>query len=608
MRILTALALFAAAPALAWESTCRTYANFDAEPAQLTAPTACAPEKGPATARARWVGPGDEHRRLWEKTRELAGLPETVSATQLLTVFTGPADVTVGGRGLPSLRPAAFEQATRTQVRAVSVGELTQLPDWSYSLFDWAEGHETCPLAGSTENPEDCHDFASHMGPVNANHFLPLATSFYRRYHALAVARAQECAQVQAKLAPSGARFLVVAQACELEALALEAVAQHYLQDAWSMGHMWQRWGSPNLVDFPGATAEERREKAVVIALVSGLMHGSRSVLQKLPGWTGYDVNDALCAPNPVVQLSHGDLGVTPAVGDNYLGALSGFGGGAYDPQWQKLASCAASGMLEVYRASGELHGPAAPQGGLQSIQPGSDACFSQRATNRAMLAAAAVNMRVGSVQFNIPLDARTVSSIVPTLASSAGSVPVSDGTRHRFRFDLIRHVSLARLHSAENPDGTEVAEGGLGQFLGVSPNGTYASAAELATYVDPPLPWPAPASATQAVKDRSTALARLFHRAHAADWCAATDAAALQALKTHASNAALPQAERDAACAACVEFGVRHLRVGTGPVVYDTAREPLCHFLVPTAAFVYQMGTAGDDPVVLTRQWCGCP
>ncbi len=29
--------------------------------------------------------------------------------------------------------------------------------------------------------------------------------------------------------------------ACETEAKVLEAIGQHYLQDAWSMGHLWER-------------------------------------------------------------------------------------------------------------------------------------------------------------------------------------------------------------------------------------------------------------------------------------------------------------------------------------------------------------------------------
>jgi hypothetical protein len=33
----------------------------------------------------------------------------------------------------------------------------------------------------------------------------------------------------------------VVLMACETEAKVLEAIGQHYLQDAWSMGHLWER-------------------------------------------------------------------------------------------------------------------------------------------------------------------------------------------------------------------------------------------------------------------------------------------------------------------------------------------------------------------------------
>ena len=46
-----------------------------------------------------------------------------------------------------------------------SIGEFTHLPDFSWAVWDWASGHETCPLEGATSVAE-CHDFASHMGPV----------------------------------------------------------------------------------------------------------------------------------------------------------------------------------------------------------------------------------------------------------------------------------------------------------------------------------------------------------------------------------------------------------------------------------------------------------
>ncbi len=59
----------------------------------------------------------------------------------------------------------------------------------------------------------------------------------------------------------------------------------------------------------------------------------------------------------------------------------------------------------------------------------------------------------------------------------------------------------------------------------------------------------------------------------------------------------------RAAACEACAEIAVRHLRVGAGATSYDTSREPLCHYLATNPAYVYQPDAGGD----LARAWCGC-
>jgi hypothetical protein len=322
---LSLCALLAPARAHAWESVCRQYSDPTLAPAQyatMDAP-ACDPDSGPNVARNRWIGGLDEHRQLWERTARLAGLPASLSDTVQLRVFTGSATVAVGPSALPSLTPVAFAEAARAQTRAFTIGELAQLPDFSYALWDWAQGNETCPLDGAPAgmDAEQCHEFASHMGPVNANHFLPLAGEFFARGHALALERARECRAMRDALGPQAQRFGAYVNDCETEALALEAVAQHYLQDAWSMGHQWQRWGSPELTDFPGADPVEQHARAVLVALASGLIHGARGVLQKIPAWTGFDVDDALCAPSDDVRFVLGGE-ASHGLGDDYLAQL----------------------------------------------------------------------------------------------------------------------------------------------------------------------------------------------------------------------------------------------------------------------------------------------
>lgn len=566
-----ALLLLLSAPAFAWESVC-----YDAQG------RACSPSAGPSTARQRWIGNLDEHRALWETTRAKAGLPAAVSDPFTLTVFTSSATVPVGAVMQPTLQPVAMDAVTRSSTRTFTVGELAQLPDFSYALWDWASGHEQCPLA-DVSDPQLCHDFAAHMGPVNSNHFAPQSQGFYARYHARALARAAECKAMSTALASASGRFAAYEKACELEALMLEAVGHHFLQDAWSMGHMWQRWGSANLSDFPGATLDEKRDRAVLVALVSGFIHGARGVLQQLPGWTTFDVNDAMCAPWPDVRFAMTDGTIAPAVGDDYLASM-------YPIQEKTFYDCATSGMLEVYRATGMAHGPANPEAGLTNVDPAGERCFGQRATNAAIVRGMAIHLKLALLaQTDIPLDARFSSWMIPQVARATGKVPVAKKTKNDFRMSLMRVTTRARLVAKDDPNGTTLAQGGMGDFMGILPNGQYTNDA---TYEDPPLPWRPNGSAREAT------LARAFHEAHAADWCAATGDAALSALKAHAADATLDAAGRTAACDACAELAKRHLRIGTS-TSWDTTREPLCHYLSGASpAYVY-----GSDP----RAWC-CP
>ncbi|MDX2012407.1 MAG: hypothetical protein SFW67_19580 [Myxococcaceae bacterium] len=571
-----ALFALALAPslALAWDSVC-----FE-RPGR-----ACTPFAGPQTARNRWVGPSDEHRQLFEQTREKAGLPFSVSAEQSLTIFTSASTVDITGQAAFTLQPSALDEVARVRRRTFTVGELAQLPDFSYALWDWASGHETCPLGDGTDATL-CHDFASHMGPVNSNHFVPQAQGAYRRAHALALVRAADCRRLSESLA---GRFSEVTRACEVEALALEAMAQHFLQDAWSMGHMWERWGSANLDDFPGATVDEKRDRAVLTALVAGFIHGARGVLQALPTWTSYDVNDAMCAPWDDVRFVAKDGVTSQAVGDLYVSQLT-------PEQSRRFFDCATSGLLEVYRATAQAHGPLGnPAPGLSSIDPSGEGCFGQRATNEAIVRGMAIQLKVVGVQTAIPLDARFASWMVPQVARQSGKVPVPNTTKNAFRLSLERVATMARFVAKDAPGGTSLAEGGLGDFLGVLPNGRYATSA---TSEDPPLPW------TPTGSFRAASLARTFHVAHAKDWCEATTLVQLEALRARARDATLDTEARAATCEVCTEFAARHLRVGTS-AAWDTTSEPLCQALVASPAYLYVPGPG--VPRALARSWC-CP
>jgi hypothetical protein len=588
-----ALVSLAPAHAFAWESKCYRYADPSLSPsayASISPIGECTPGAGPDVARARWIGPLDEHRQLFDESRRAAGVPDAIAGTLALRVFVDGA--------LDSVRPVPFEVTTASVVRTTSIAELAQLPDFSYGLWDWATGNETCPLDASLD-AVSCHEFASHMGPVNANHFPPQSGDFYARGHAMAVARANACHAMADTLGKSEPRFHDYVLDCENEALALEAVAQHYLEDTWSSGHMWQRWGSAELTDFPGASDGERRANAVLVALASGMIHGARGVLQRLPAWTTFDVNDALCAPHPDVRfVLGGTSSIVSGLGDDYYADL----GSDFDGQHAQLIACAAAGISEVYRASGERHGAMQPQSPAV-VDPTGVECVGQRVTNRAMLEAAGIELRVAGLQFDVPLDARVASLALPVVATSQGEVALTGATRARFRIDLMRAASMARVLSAQNPSGTEAAEGGLGTFMGTQPNAFYANRGGHVSYEDPSLPWPATSDGDGVARDRALALARVFHRAHAADWCTQTTRASLDAMRAHARDATLDAPSHVAACGACVEMAQRHVRVTTTRG-WDFSQEPLCRSLVPDAPVIYGHGLTSSDAA---HDFCGC-
>ncbi len=427
-----------------------------------------------------------------------------------------------------------------------------------------------------------------------------------------------------ATLRPTHGRFSEYLRACEAEALTLEAVGHHYLQDAWSMGHMWERWGSPDINDFPGADAEERREAAVVAALTSGLIHGSKSKLDELFGSrTGFVYDDALCAPvvpsrysasisEPILRtfappqyIDGLGAGPVPAVGDLFLGRLTR---SVYPGQYNALYACAASGIREVYLAAGSNHGAAAPSR-TDTVDPTGDACLGQRATNSSFYLGLGVDYTVPSsgaqVHFDITSDFAATTLIRGGALFGGGVGYLTDARAANYRVDLARIAAVARIRAVTRPNGTELARGFVGDLIGVHRNGRYVhtGATPLATYIDPPLPW----TASSREARRALALARTFHRAHADELCATTTMADLDALRARVS-APLDAEGRLAACEACAAVASRHLRLGTSVDDYDRSAEPLCRALGhATSPVVYQSPRGNGDQETHGRAWCGC-
>ena len=344
-RVLAAVALATLATwapsAAAWDSLCYSYQDPTVAVAQLQPIASSRNCEGVDAPRGRYRDPMfnvDEHRVIFQRAAAQAVLPLGLLETQTMPVLTS-ADV-VNGKStlLLTFDPVQLANAKRAVTRAFSIDELAELPDFSFSLWDWARGNEVCPLAQPPVNlpaayadPQSCHTLQVHMGATNANHFPPQSDAWFDYYHGLATDRANQCRTTRAAVwdaqptaAEKGgadARFFASFLACEVEALAYEAVAQHFLQDSWSAGHMWQRWGSADITAVPDTLAQDatpadaavdmawnaadpsvrRLVLAQMVAVQAGLIHGTDPVVFELSGeylsGNYLTLHDPMCYP-----------------------------------------------------------------------------------------------------------------------------------------------------------------------------------------------------------------------------------------------------------------------------------------------------------------------
>ena len=633
--------LFGSHEARAYDSLCRVPGSPEATSAgALDLGTDDCPE-GPGAAQGRWrVGSGeaslDEHRQILERSMRMAGIPAESLSTINLRIFSADSTVTsvhntvFADDTLPSVNPVAFDAADAAHSRHYIVDEMAQLPDFSYSLWDWSQGNETCPLGGGID-PILCHGFKTHMGAANSNHFVPQADNFYNRLHAMAIARAGECRAMHQAIGGEDARFAGYIKQCEYEALTIEAEAQHFLQDAWSSGHMWQRWGSTDINAFPTAsyptglpTFEVQRRIAVAVAAVSGLIHGAQALMGGC---------DRMCCPDNNTRFVQNGVVVAGMAGDLHLNDLV-LGDSRFAAQRDRLFSCTTASVRQVYDALGGggvtpmlgALGGVSPTDGIHinaSIDPTGNQCHGALATNKAMFDAMAIDAvgRFGhEVTVNVTLEGAILSGFLSSVVSDLpGETPkflpgwlrpgvstVSHaGLPAQLNSDLTWIYRAARLNVLVDPNGDDTARmqdafGFEMTLLGTHANSFYASATATAPYQDPDLPW------TGASGPEAVSIARAYNQGHADSWCASMGEAELEALRTRAldTSDSAHQAVHKEICAA---FAVRHLRIGTGPTDYDTSKEPLCNYL-GGGGFAYEPASSGSTPEAIATAWCGHP
>ncbi len=636
--------------------------------------------EGLKAARTPWVVA--EHAQLWMWARDAGGLPALVDEPFEVTTWTMGDSI----ENFDALRSAPLDQARDSVSRSVEIPVFAQLPDKSYSLWDWTSGNEGCPPLGNDTYFPECHGFKAHMGWLNSNHFMPQSKDLFFELHASALEHARYCKQLEQELAGTALHEEILMQ-CDRQALLFEAVAHHYLQDAWSMGHMWQRWGSPEYFEFEQVVSENADVPSVLavgdsLGRAAGIIHGARAITT-LP--------DAMCTPDDGVQFSYfGEL--IPGGGDLYLEEIQN------QPHLERqktlMMQCFTTALREVYQASSQSLGPlsasAYPQVDL-------DRCFTQRATNRALALGAAVQVDLSELEIPEELIQQVIQAVSDawkehkeTIAAAGAAataavilaprvvvqsalvaagiaestslallgqlvyhhlsylasiginpvaseirdnglyVPLSSPVLHQLNFlipgefqvakeELIElwKQDMARINAAlverasTEPEGTQLADGGMGDFLGMGPNGSY-SAADL-SYRDP-LPPYTPTEVRSAVSpiplESSNIMARTFVEANISPWCSLLEEGgngefSLLTFQARCSDPSLSEEVRENACDLCESFAQFF--------VVPEERRPgaelsVCQALAGKDAIEVEAPEGNETARELANTWCDRP
>lgn len=445
-------------------------------------------------ARRSWNAAGSEHLTLTQAAANAAGLPASLGVpffvrypgqnVRLISRFNESIP-TLGFIAGQSFIPTSMAKASAFVLRGISLYELSEVPDMALSVQDWAAGDEICPLndidgayqsepGQPSHDPGQkmCHDFFGALGSLNSTHFAPGSRYVYEYYHRLALQMIRTCNDLQplqAFYTHTGPWAAVQSAGdtevheCEREAFVFEMFAQHFLQDAWSSGHMWHAWGHESFSQFPpfleplkGASWDDasppsenlQGRRALIAGAVGafrGMVHGDRDVaLQAMKeNQYGQHVPDTLLelvAEDPLsapffgrTKTFAGLLGFdrervtwlnangtrAPGAGDQYLNLLlNPFAdfltypdeslGDTYVESRNRLLMCTATSLREVYEAGPQAHGaPSAFSGAWP--RTGFDfrnECWTQRATNASMYGSVAP-VRVTYDPYFVGLDTR---------------------------------------------------------------------------------------------------------------------------------------------------------------------------------------------------------
>ena len=152
--------------------------------------------------------------------------------------------------------------------------QFSGLPDFSYTLYDWINKNTLCPPDSLLDY---CHEYYGWLGALNSYHFGTQAKKTYWHLHQLALNIAKHARDLREKIKKNEETFHAYREyvrEAEREALSVEGYAQHFLQDRWSTGHMWERWGAPDYKSLP----DKSPSSSLFVAAFAGMLHGSEAV------------------------------------------------------------------------------------------------------------------------------------------------------------------------------------------------------------------------------------------------------------------------------------------------------------------------------------------
>lgn len=355
------------------------------------------------------------------------------------------------------------------------------LPDYSYAIYDWLNKNKTCPAFSQDQYTSRCHEFFGWLGALNSVHFGSQAEKMYAHHHRNALALAEKVADLRSSMSKEerDVHEEILLEAEHL-ALAYEGYAQHFLQDRWAIGHMWERWGSPD-------TSQMNRyeQEYLAIGALSGLIHGAEAVVNKSKFFELFlSRADSMSSPlpGPILTLSEqstaipmeyvhvnvkGETGSISAIGDERLqdavdgvfrlseyDTLRGDQALNVDEQMDSLMRCAGAGWAETIRALGpgdDAGTYGAYKAPLSSNAPSfsildQDSCWDMWATNKSMV------IGLLGPEPGKTLAVLGVSSIVVDVEAA--------GTFSGNRTELITKATRMWLYGLTNSDGTEIAQG----------------------------------------------------------------------------------------------------------------------------------------------------